>query len=352
MLAACHLAGDLDRANQWCRVADEFMRTYGCPFLYARCRTHYGGVLVTSGQWTAAEDQLQAALQMSANAGPGPRMDALAQLADLRVLQGRLEEAEALLALMDDTRDVALAAAAVHMARGEPAVAAGILARRATMLGDRNIETAATLSMLVEAHLGDGDLAAAHGAANRLHTVAEAQDRGPAQALAALAAARIAAAESRVDEAVDDLERALHRLVALDRPLDTARARLELARLLAQPRRQVAVAEAGRALSTFEQLGAATDANAAAALLRDLGAPARTGPKNLGVLTGREQEVLSLVALGLTNPEIARRLYISRKTASNHVSHILAKLGLRNRAELVAHAAGQSTTARPNADAP
>ncbi|HWM19267.1 MAG TPA: LuxR C-terminal-related transcriptional regulator [Ilumatobacteraceae bacterium] len=348
MLFACHLAGDLDRANQWCRVADEFMRTYGCPFLYARCRTHYGGVLVTAGHWTAAEDQLQAALQMSADAGPGPRMDALAQLADLRVRQGRLEEAEALLARMDGTRDVALAAAALCMARGEPAVAAGILARRAKMLGEHHIETAVALSMLVEAHIADGDLPAAHDAANRLHILAEAQDRGPAQALDALTAARIAAAESRIEEAVEELERALRRLAALDLPLERARVRLELARLLSHPRRQLAIAEAEQALTTFEQLGAATDANAAASLLRELGAPARTGAKNVGILTEREHDVFNLVALGLTNPEIAGRLYISRKTAANHVSHILAKLGLRNRAEVVAYAATQPTTAPPN----
>lgn len=344
MLAACQLAGDLDRANKWCRVADEFMNTFGCPFLYARCRTHYGGVLLAAGQWLEAEDQLQAALQMSENAGPGPRMDALAQLADLRLRQGRLEEAEALLALMDDTRDVTLAAAAVRMARGEPAVAARILERRAKLLGERHIEAAATLAMLVEAHLGDGDLASARDVAERLGVVAGEQDRGPAQALAVLASARIAAVESRTEEAIDDLETALRRFARLDRPLDTARVRLELARLLGEPRRQLAAAEATQALATFEQLGAAADANAAAALLRELGAPARTGPKNLDVLTEREQEVLGLVAVGLSNPEIAQRLYISRKTASNHVSNILAKLGLRNRAELVVYATTQSTS--------
>lgn len=56
MLAACQLVGDLDRATQWCKVAEEFMSSYGCPFLYARCRTHYGGVLVAKGRWEQAED--------------------------------------------------------------------------------------------------------------------------------------------------------------------------------------------------------------------------------------------------------------------------------------------------------
>ena len=346
MLAACHLAGDLDRATKWCRVADEFMNTFGCPFLYARCRTHYGGVLVAAGLWHEAEGQLQAALRMSADAGPGPRVDALAELADLRLRQGRVEEAEALLALTDDTSDVTLAAAGVRMARGEPAVAAGILERRAKLLGAGHIDAAATLAMLVDAHLGDGDLEAARDAAARLRGVADAQDRGIAQAMAMLASARIAAAESRRDDAIDDLERALHHLAGCDRPFDTARVRLELAHILAAPHPQLAAAEATQALVTFERLGAAASANDAAALLRELGAPARTGRRTIDVLSDREQEVLALVAIGLPNPEIAQRLYISRKTAANHVSNILVKLGLRNRAELVAYAATQPSARR------
>jgi DNA-binding NarL/FixJ family response regulator len=68
------------------------------------------------------------------------------------------------------------------------------------------------------------------------------------------------------------------------------------------------------------------------------GRPGRGSPGGqaaLEVLTEREREVLALVATGLTNDEIAADLYLSPLTAKTHVSRILAKLGARDRAQLV-----------------
>ena len=90
-------------------------------------------------------------------------------------------------------------------------------------------------------------------------------------------------------------------------PYRAAQTRLLLARLLAGSDREVAGAEARAALSVFEDLGAGHDADAAAALMRDLGVKAaRTGPKNIGRLTRREQEVLALLGEGLSNPRDRR----------------------------------------------
>jgi DNA-binding CsgD family transcriptional regulator len=76
-----------------------------------------------------------------------------------------------------------------------------------------------------------------------------------------------------------------------------------------------------------------------ARFLRGLGVRGRTGPKAYtDVLSKREIEVLRLLGEGLTNAEIAARLFISTKTAGTHVSNVLAKLGLRNRAEAAAYA--------------
>jgi two-component system, NarL family, response regulator LiaR len=63
-------------------------------------------------------------------------------------------------------------------------------------------------------------------------------------------------------------------------------------------------------------------------------------------LTPREHEVLALMVEGLNNPEIAERLVVSRSTAKAHVSNILAKLGVTNRAEAIALALQQKLTRR------
>ncbi len=56
---------------------------------------------------------------------------------------------------------------------------------------------------------------------------------------------------------------------------------------------------------------------------------------HLDGLTGREREILVLVASGLSNHEIATHLHLSRATVKTHISHLLAKLHARDRAQLV-----------------
>lgn len=154
--------------------------------------------------------------------------------------------------------------------------------------------------------------------------------------MALFARGRVAAAVGD-PEAPEILGAAITAFAAQQLPLDAARARFELARVLVDAQPEVAVGEARMALAEFERLGAPREADAAAAFLRERGVTGRTGPKGPGTLTRREREVLVLLGEGLTNAEIASRLFISTKTAGNHVSSILAKLNLRSRTEAAAY---------------
>jgi len=99
------------------------------------------------------------------------------------------------------------------------------------------------------------------------------------------------------------------------------------------------------ALETFERGGMESDAARTRSLLRGMGAPVpRARRRGAGLperlrqagVTAREAEVLSLVARGLSNRRIAEELYLSPRTVQSHVSSLLAKLGVENRAGLVA----------------
>ena len=101
-------------------------------------------------------------------------------------------------------------------------------------------------------------------------------------------------------------------------------------------------AAAKDAATLLADIGADRQARRAEETLRRLGGrPARhRGPA--GPLSAREMEVARLVADGLPNPAIARRLYLSRPTVASHVAHILTKLGFASRAQIAAWVAGQS----------
>jgi len=66
-----------------------------------------------------------------------------------------------------------------------------------------------------------------------------------------------------------------------------------------------------------------------------LPAPMQTDSSALAALTEREREVLTLVARGLSNAELAERIHVSPATAKTHVGHLLTKLDARDRAQLV-----------------
>jgi DNA-binding CsgD family transcriptional regulator len=123
-------------------------------------------------------------------------------------------------------------------------------------------------------------------------------------------------------------------------PYEEARARWRLAEaLLASGDRDAAAAELARAETIATRLGAEPLRRALADLSRRARLARLDGGNGAdGLLTARELEVLALVAEGLTNKEIAARLFIAQKTVSVHVSNILAKLDVSTRTQAAAAA--------------
>ncbi len=332
---AAEEAGDVSRLERWNEVVMAFMTRTGHPPLLEFCGTCCAEVLLANGQLDEAEGWLVRTLAELEGRGHHARcVHPAAKLAELRLLQGRIEEAQRLLEGFEDRPDALRAAAAVHAAVGDPAVAAALVHRRLAQVGE-NLLAVPLLSLLVDIELERGDADVARSAAARLGAIADGSDWPRARAYAYVAAGRTAA---DVSGARRWLESAVDAFTRLHMPLDVGRARLALAVAIRHEDPAFAAHEAQLAFDAFDGAGAGAPADRAAALVRELGGSARTGPKAVGLLTKREREVLALLGEGLTNAEIAARLFISTKTAEHHVGNLLAKLHLRSRAEAAAFA--------------
>jgi DNA-binding NarL/FixJ family response regulator len=335
LLSACEHATDVRRAEEWIALADRHVAW--TDFVRPTCRTHYGGILVALGRWDEAEAELRYAIETFERGYRGDGAFPLVRLAGLRVRQGRYEEAERLLEGVEWHPVARRAAATIALARRDLGLAKELAELCFEGADPADPACAPLLELLVEIQLARGDADAAREMFTRLEELASSTGVDLVSAFADLGAGRVCAAEQE-DGATAHLTRALEAFASLGLPHEAGRTRLELARALAPGSPEAAAAEAKLALAAFERLGASRDADAAAALLRELGGGGRPWPRGHGKLTKRESEVLPLVAAGLSNADIAERLYISRRTAEHHVASIISKLGLRNRAEAAAYA--------------
>ncbi len=344
-LVACERLSDLPRAVDWCRAVVDWAERRRFVPMQSWCRSIYAGVLTRTGEWAAAEAALERALAGPRGDAPraGGRALPLARLAELRVRQGRLEEAEELLADCEDHPAALEPAVELRLRRGEAPVAEALVARRLRAVEDDPAARAAVLPLAIEVDVRRGAVDRARADVATLAELARQLARSDLLAHAEAGAGRVALACGD-GTATAHAEQAVERFGALGMPYEEGRARLLLARCHAADGSPLAERQARTSCRLFERLGARGCADEAAALLRELGVSGRSATRgDRDSLTAREREVLDLLAAGLSNPEIAERLVISRKTAEHHVSSVLTKLGLRSRAQAAAYVARAGT---------
>jgi ATP/maltotriose-dependent transcriptional regulator MalT len=329
LISACEGVGDFPRATQWCELARGLAEQLGARQMVGVCRSAYGNVLATNGNWAEAELELTAAVGDLEAARPAMAAGGLARLGELRARQGRADEARALFEQAGAHRIALVGLGTLALDAGDAAAAADaaerVLRRHApTAMLDR----VPALELLVRARVRLGDLDAAAEACAELERIGDDVGTPYVRGRTRLAAGQMAAARGDDEEARRVFEDAVDLLTESSAAYETALARVELSRVLAAlGRPEPAAAEAAAARATFTALGAD----------RDVARTNGTGPAD--DLTPRELDVLRLVAQGLSDAEIAERLVLSQHTVHRHVANVRAKLRLPSRAAAVAYAA-------------
>ena len=336
----------LDTALELCRTSPDQSTIKACVSCLAF-------VLRERGEWRRSSEICR---EMLAESGSSFVAEGL--LGTIHAYQGKHASARRLLtsALAGATRvghynmtvDITAALARVAAASGDTAEAAercrAILAR-----WERSDDLHYALAGLRwgAAFLASADdRAGAHACAEALTAIASAS--GHPDALAALghAIAETALLEGDAESAAEQLTRAVELHRDLDLPFERAQIELRAGvALAAVGEREPALERLSDAYRTARRLGARPLAAAAATEVARLGesVAARLGPRAAEDATGaglsrRELEVLRLVAVGRTNREIARDLFLSPRTVDMHVRNILRKLDCRSRVEAAGRA--------------
>ena len=342
LIAACDRVRDYDRAVQWCTRLKAFCEKWGLRPLFAVCRTQYASICMWRGTWLEAEQELTAATGELAASRPAMTADGVVRLAELRRRQGRLVEASALFEQAEPHPLAALGRAELAFDRDDVRAAAEAAERylRRVPLHNRTDRVVA-LDLLVRALAAAGDSAGARTALAELQAIATVVGTLPLRAAASLAAGYVALGAGDAGGARRDLEDAVDLFLQSGAPYELARARIALGRALGLlGRMDAAHDEAQRAVDLLNELHAELEISRAKALIEAFSSKTMkaSAPSPAG-LTGREIEVLRLVADGLNNQVIAERLFLSEHTVHRHVANIFNKLSVSSRAAAVAQAA-------------
>lgn len=279
-LTACYFACDFDRAAAW---ADVLRRRgllgdgSGVPILVGNhCDAVQATMLCQLGLWSEAERVLIRAVDEFERTMGIPSWHPAIALAELRIRQGRLTDAEQLLLGKEGRFQALLPAARLHLARGDAELARATAERGLRAIGNDRLRAVELLSLLVDIELLAGDTDAASRRCADLAARSKTVDVPALSARVAATRARALAASGALGEAIDVVESALDALPETRLPLLQATLLADLARLHhAAGNAVTARVEAARASAAFGALDVVVPP-ADAALLARLQTPAPT----------------------------------------------------------------------------
>ena len=335
VITACHDLFDLRRAQEWTTALEGWCaaRPDVVPFR-GHCLIHRSELMQLHGAWKAALTEAQRACERLTD--PPAQSEAGAayyQLAELHRLRGDFVQADEAYRLASQAgRTPQPGLALLRLSQGQ--IDASDASIRLALQEARNPRARVLLlCAAVEIMLAKNDVAAARETCDELAQVAERLDVPFPRAASSQARGALALADGQPVAALELLREARAAWQELDAPYELARSRV----LLGLAYRQLgddegAQLEFDAAHEAFEKLGAAPAVSRVAAL------NAQASPQPGAGLTGREIEVLRLVATGAKNRTIAGRLRISEKTVARHLSNIFTKLDLPSRAAATAYA--------------
>jgi ATP/maltotriose-dependent transcriptional regulator MalT len=332
LIAACERVGDFERVAQWCEAMRSIGERLNGRHLVGVCRSAYGQVLACRGEWPAAEIELMAALADLEAMRPGMAPGGLARLGELRARQGRTDEARALFERALPHRPALVGLGTLALEGGDALGAAEIAERILRRIGvAAPIERVPPLELLARARGALADFDQAGDALVELADIVERLGTPYLRGRACLVAGEVAELSGDHEHARRTLEDALDLFAESAAPYEAALSRLALSgALVSLGRADAAATEAECAREELAKLGASRDAVRS----EQLGG----APGGLGELTPREREVLTLIAQGLGDAEIAERLVVSPHTVHRHVANVRTKLRLPSRAAAVAYA--------------
>ncbi len=333
LMAAFHELADVRRAAEWTEATSRWVAGLPPAVLFTGiCRVHRSQVLERRGDWAEAEREAALVCRDLADLHVAGAAEGHYQLGEIRRLRGDLAGAEAAYRHAHELgRDPQPGLALLRLAQGRTATASASIRAALTAVTHDRLGRARLCAAQVEIALADGDAETAGRACDELTRTASTYGSSGLEAAALQARGAVCLAGGRAEAALPTLRAACRRWRELDAPYDAARVRLLLAvAYQALGDADAAARELDAAEVVFVRLGATLDAG---------GIAARRGRAALpGGLTGREAEVLALVAAGRSNREIAASLVLSPKTVARHLSNIFAKLGVSSRTQAAAYA--------------